>query len=127
MSVAGSNEISGASSGSPSRSENGATPSALAEHEQLAAGLRRRLPRNVEKRRNGQQHPRAGVGQLEAELPGGVERVGRRAPATGREHSVECDRVPEHIRHEDPERVARGEAPAARPAATLRTDRSSSA
>ena len=102
---------SGAAAGSPSRSVNGAAPSASPTTKTSSdAGRRGRLAGDVQERRHRQQDLRLRVVQLVLELARRVERVGgRRATARARD-AVERDRVLREVRHVDGERVARPEA-----------------
>jgi hypothetical protein len=81
-------------------------PVRLTEHTQLTPGMCRRLARDLEKLRNGQEHARVCVRELVAELSRRVQRISRRAPPARRDHSVERDRELGHVRHADAERVA---------------------
>ena len=65
----------------------------------------------VQEQRDGDQHLRAGVAQLEGDLLGRVERVDRAHHAAGGGDAVEDDRVPEGVRAEDGDDVALAQAP----------------
>ena len=99
---------SGAASGSPSRSANGLGAIGLAEHVDLVAdpGELGGLVRSLEEGRHRQQHPRAGVVELVAELLRRVQRVDRRALAADGGDAVEGDGVLGRVGHVDGEHVA---------------------
>ena len=88
----------------------------LAEHEHLTTSrLLCCLARHVEARRHRQQHLRAGIGELIAQLARRVERVGGRAATARRNHAMERYRVLGRVRHVDRERVALDESAPSEP------------
>src|SRR5439155_1640805 len=85
----------------------------VAEHEDPAhRRAARGLARFVEEQRDRDQILRAGVAELEAELLGRIQRIGRRHDAADHERAVERQRILGQVRAADGHDVALGEATA---------------